>query len=1012
MSWKSIFLFISYSFINIAFFTAANRNLIEYDLTNDGKVDNRELRTVAYMNYKLQPTISDSIFRRTDRNHDDLLDRNEIIAAARLLKRHAERTAYRWLEEHDSDGDGLLNELELFESAYMEHGLSSHDINNCFQENDVNNDKHLTCNELVDTLYCIYDADQDHRLNLQEAQVLASIRYDVEPDFAALAFQRVSHRSDNTINELELVDLLTDLRKEAAIFALNKLSNLDRNGDEAVSFNELLQGYEKQIKKNRLKKIFNKVDVNQNAHIDPIEFVSLQNLVADEMHQQTTQANNYEEKRKLIAAVTTTPKTLIIFKSPKKTRALSFMNRKKRHTNDLKHVKDLLIENKNEAYTRELFAVNASNINFTTVSTTVPKYMMRHYRDQKHFSNKEQIIAKEHASTNKSATHKDMLRTGRIEEKLASVDPTTRSLEQTNQINSEATEAGKNKNAVTEKRSDRLTNDPRIAYIQKFEKFIGFLQKTINKLNEVAIQNKKNESDYIENYIKGISVSRRSNCTAESNKLNAEEDYKITIPEISITIKSNNDSTGETSQKDVVNLSKLCGLPQLDQNEKVAASKNSNGKAHKENPDLKQESKSPQESVKKEETDIPEAEDSSLETHEPESRNTSCKNDKKVSMKSKEVKSSNEINRECKNNQTGKDSELLCKDSKIGAKNETEMKSLKSVTEKSVNNEVAKMKLEEVNSQSCNITVNTKSLDKKTTIDNLPKVEEDEKFRILSHKSMEKSAEENQILQPSNKRMLEDKEATFNTSIPSNSTESDLHQTLQPKTIMPVTENIKDENGIEVHTLINDDNFNLLKPSLDSMEKRIHQIIVVPSIDDEDDFFNEIHNTTNQASAKSSDIVAKFQNETNKLKNNMTSIFYKQQNCTISTSDQNTVDSLQLTRVNNEKDRNLQATLPTDSPTQLNKVITSTSITSDSIVSSTKSVNENILPAAIDNSSKYNASKNIIDGNSIGIKALQKKYKKCIKRSQSSKRIRTPTKQRESQKDIVIQITIPTENGT
>lgn len=36
--------------------------MTNYDLTKDGKVDTRELRTVAYMNHKLPPTISDVIF--------------------------------------------------------------------------------------------------------------------------------------------------------------------------------------------------------------------------------------------------------------------------------------------------------------------------------------------------------------------------------------------------------------------------------------------------------------------------------------------------------------------------------------------------------------------------------------------------------------------------------------------------------------------------------------------------------------------------------------------------------------------------------------------------------------------------------------------------------------------------------------------------------------------------------------------------------------------------------------
>ncbi|EJW84640.1 hypothetical protein WUBG_04444 [Wuchereria bancrofti] len=233
---------ISFATIIILFSPTAvgivNRYITHYDLTKDGKVDSRELRTIAYMDHKLPPTISDDIFRKADRNGDKFIDRTEIIAAARLVQRHVALATLRWLEDHDTDGDGLLNEVELFESIYMELGLSIKDVKSCFRESDVNNDKYLTSSELVETLHCsrllaqkeakellkIYDTDGDHRLNIREAQMLADLRYDIKPSYATIVFEDVSHRTDHTINELELIDFLTKLREQAAIAALNKLS--------------------------------------------------------------------------------------------------------------------------------------------------------------------------------------------------------------------------------------------------------------------------------------------------------------------------------------------------------------------------------------------------------------------------------------------------------------------------------------------------------------------------------------------------------------------------------------------------------------------------------------------------------------------------------------------------------------------------------------------------------------------------------------------------------------------
>ncbi|VDK65850.1 unnamed protein product [Gongylonema pulchrum] len=121
------------------------------------------------------------------------------------------------------------------------------------------------------------------------------------------------------MNELELIDFLSELRQQAAVVALDKLSGLDQNGDEAVSFSEFIQGYDKQLEKFELKKIFTKVDVNKNAHIDPIEFVSLQNLVADEIRSRILHERLLKQQYPGAPTHATTPSpTLIIFTAKNK----------------------------------------------------------------------------------------------------------------------------------------------------------------------------------------------------------------------------------------------------------------------------------------------------------------------------------------------------------------------------------------------------------------------------------------------------------------------------------------------------------------------------------------------------------------------------------------------------------------------------------------------------------------------------------------------------------------------
>ncbi|KAK6101368.1 EF hand family protein [Brugia pahangi] len=538
-----------------------NQYITHYDLTKDGKVDRRELRTVAYMDHKLPPTISDDIFRKADRNGDKFIDHTEIIAAARLVQRHVALATLRWLEDHDTDGDGLLSEVELFESIYMELGLSIKDVKSCFRESDVNNDKYLTSSELVETLHCsrllaqkeakellkIYDTDGDHRLNIREAQMLADLRYDIEPGYATTVFENVSHRTDHTINELELIDFLTKLREQAAVAALNKLSSIDQNGDEAISFSELLQGYEKQLKKSTLKKIFGKVDVNKNAHIDPIEFVSLQNLIADEIRLQTIQ-NNFEQQYSTTVNATTSLPTLIIFRLPKKTYNQQPTRQRKRRS-DQESDKKLMVSDQSHPSIKELTAINASSIYFSTIVTSVPKFIKSKKEYQKFPSSGAKSIS-EMFSNSKRPEYRDVIKTDNIKKSkeysvsVENTSPLIRTMVQrdrkfTSAKNEDQLKANSiriDENGVRNE-NKVFINSPNVAYIKKFEKFFNFLQNSIKKISKAVKKNNEKQKEDLKSPLRGINITKHWSQTADNtSNTEANETKKIAnVPENSIS---------------------------------------------------------------------------------------------------------------------------------------------------------------------------------------------------------------------------------------------------------------------------------------------------------------------------------------------------------------------------------------------------------------------------------------------------------------------------------------------
>ncbi|VDO39806.1 unnamed protein product, partial [Onchocerca flexuosa] len=341
--------------------------------------------------------------------------------------------------------------------------------------------------------------------------MLASLRYDIEPDYATIVFEDVSHRTDHTINELELIDFLTKLREEAAIAALNKLSSLDMNGDEAVSFSELLQGYEKQLKKSVLKKVFSKVDVNKNAHIDPIEFVSLQNLIADKIHLQTIQ-NDSEQRYSTTTDTTTSLPTLIIFRTPKKPHN-KLSSRRRIRRSDSETDKKLMGDDSQPGI-KELIS---NNVYFTTAATAVPRFMESNDKYQKFISNGARLF-----DTLTDSKHKEEIKRDDIQktwEKLISgISGSSPSIVQENhklisnvnkgQMGSSSTT---DKNGYAQEQNGALSNNPSVAYMKKFEKFFDFLEKAFKKVSAAVKendekQNNEKQAQFSESPLKSINI--------------------------------------------------------------------------------------------------------------------------------------------------------------------------------------------------------------------------------------------------------------------------------------------------------------------------------------------------------------------------------------------------------------------------------------------------------------------------------------------------------------------------
>uniref|UniRef100_A0A914RWS7 Uncharacterized protein n=1 Tax=Parascaris equorum TaxID=6256 RepID=A0A914RWS7_PAREQ len=130
-----------------------------------------------------------------------------------------------------------------------------------------------------------YDSDDDHFLSLPEAQILADEIFDMGPDTTATLLDGVDHRKAKKINELELVDFLSDLREEAAIAALDKLTN---------------------------------------ANIDPIEYVSMQNLISMWNRESASSKDSSKKRRIITVTMPRSPELEALIEARKQQDAKSF----------------------------------------------------------------------------------------------------------------------------------------------------------------------------------------------------------------------------------------------------------------------------------------------------------------------------------------------------------------------------------------------------------------------------------------------------------------------------------------------------------------------------------------------------------------------------------------------------------------------------------------------------------------------------------------------------------------
>uniref|UniRef100_A0A0N5AJ73 EF-hand domain-containing protein n=1 Tax=Syphacia muris TaxID=451379 RepID=A0A0N5AJ73_9BILA len=182
------------------------------------------------------------------------------------------RSPQQWLQDYDVNLDSKLNSIEFTECAVTEYGLLQPVAKDIFTYVDTDNNQQLTLDELqmakdvleniaqkiTSDLFDKYNKNGDDHLSKDEVQKLAKELYNINTVYNETPNLQLSlvsfavtemicndllHGTSFKVNRSGMITLLSNLQKEAAVDAMDKLSN---------------------------------------GVIDPIEFVSLQNIMAVE----------------------------------------------------------------------------------------------------------------------------------------------------------------------------------------------------------------------------------------------------------------------------------------------------------------------------------------------------------------------------------------------------------------------------------------------------------------------------------------------------------------------------------------------------------------------------------------------------------------------------------------------------------------------------------------------------------------------------------------------------------
>ncbi|KAI3413580.1 Secreted protein acidic and rich in cysteine Ca binding region, variant 2 [Globodera pallida] len=265
------------------------------DLDGDGALSLGEVQYAAFVHHGLSSSVVENLFNEVDHNKDGYLNSPEFNDIRPLVLAKAENAALRYLQNVDTDHNGLLSLSEAQGYILKEYGISNRDVERIWRlvvpssgdEMDAMLFSKLRRRirgmsiRLARQIMKGVDRDEDGHINLKEAQLIAFEQEGIGPGDVVEMLASVDDNNDGQLNAPEFADFERIVRARAVETSKKALKVVDTDGNSALTMDEAKKiafehyGFDEVT----LEPFFAQADENEDAQLDPVEFAGFRSVI-------------------------------------------------------------------------------------------------------------------------------------------------------------------------------------------------------------------------------------------------------------------------------------------------------------------------------------------------------------------------------------------------------------------------------------------------------------------------------------------------------------------------------------------------------------------------------------------------------------------------------------------------------------------------------------------------------------------------------------------------------------